>query len=58
MIISLFYVFNAVFDGEYDRKLKKKILKMPQPGFEPTPLWEISSPPQNRNVADLNHATS
>ena len=32
-----FYVFNTVFDGEYDRKLKKN-KKFPQPGFEPTTL--------------------
>ena len=36
-IKSAFYVFNTVFDGEYDRKIKK-IKKFPQPGFEPTTL--------------------
>ena len=37
-IKSAFYVFNTVFDGEYDGKLKKKFKKIPQPGFEPTTL--------------------
>ena len=36
-IKSAFYVFSTVFDGEYDRKLKK-IRTIPQPGFEPTTL--------------------
>ena len=41
-IKSAFYVFNTVFDGEYDRKLKK-IKKIPQPGFEPTTLKKSSN---------------
>ena len=36
-IKSAFYVFNTVFDREYNRKLKKD-KKIPQPGFEPTTL--------------------
>ncbi len=40
-IKSAFYVFNTVFDGEYDRKFKKN-KKFPQPGFEPTTLKKES----------------
>ena len=36
-IKSAYHIFNTVFDGEYDGKLKK-IKKIPQPGFEPTIL--------------------
>ena len=40
-IKSAFYLFKTVFDGEYDRKLKKN-KKNPQPGFEPTTLKKQS----------------